>query len=95
MGCTKSSFEEREKEKEMNKNIKEIVNQKETEGNNQVEFGKIINSNESIKVQSQEKLQEKIPEIIKEKVKELNQENTVENDIDEGPGYHLDANNFF
>ena len=94
MGCTKSSYEEREKEKEMNKNIKEIVKQKETEGNNQVEFGKIINSNEIIKEQSQEKLQEKIPEIIKEGVKELNKENIVENDIDEGPGFHLDDKNF-
>ena len=94
MGCTKSSFEEREKDKEMEKNIKEIVKQKETEGNNQVEFGKIINSNEIIKEQSQEKIQEKIPQIINEGVKELNKENIVENDIDEGPGFHLDGKNY-
>ena len=94
MGCTKSTFEEKEKDKEMKKNVKETVKQKETEGNNQAELGKIINSNEIMKEQIKEKLQEKIPEIIKEKVEELNQENTVENDIDEGPGYHLDANNF-
>ena len=43
MGCTKSTFEEKEKDKEMKKNVKEIVKQKETEGNDQAEFGKIIN----------------------------------------------------